>query len=45
MNKTRKAAAKTSKPISPEELIARAKKSNDDYHAGRFIDQEKLERD
>jgi len=35
VKKTRKASAKSSRPISPQELIARAKKSNEDYRAGR----------
>lgn len=45
INKTRQAASKSSRQISSQELIDRAKKSNEDYHSGRFIDQEQLEKD
>ena len=38
-------AKKVFKPFSQEELLARAKKSNDDYIAGRYKTQEQLEKE
>ena len=35
--------SKASRPFTRQELIERAKKSNDDYFAGNFKDQEQLE--
>ncbi len=40
-----KIAEKDFEPFSQEELLARAKKSNDDYIAGRYKTQEQLEKE
>ena len=43
INKTRYATTKSLRQLSSQELIDRAKKSNEDYLSGKFIDQERLE--
>jgi hypothetical protein len=43
INKTRYATTKSPRQLSSQELIDRAKKSNEDYLSGKFIDQERLE--
>lgn len=45
INKTRHSATKSLKQLSSQELIDRAKKSNEDYLSGKFIDQEQLEKE
>ncbi|MCF8347451.1 MAG: hypothetical protein K9G61_01440 [Bacteroidales bacterium] len=46
INKTRRLATKKSQSqLSSHELIDRAKKSNEDYLSGKFIDQGQLEKD
>lgn len=43
VNKSKSGERQTYKPFTQQELIKRAKKSNDDYLAGNFKDQEQLE--
>ncbi len=45
VNKSKLKQDKPLKKFTPEELIKRAKQSNDDYNAGRFIDQKTLEKE
>jgi predicted transcriptional regulator len=45
INKTRHSTTKSLKQLSSQELIDRAKKSNEDYLSGKFIDQEQLEKE
>jgi len=43
VNESKSGRTKTNKPFTRQELIERAKKSNHDYLAGNFKDQEQLE--
>ncbi len=43
INKSRTGEERMYKPFTQQELLKRAKKSNEDYIAGNYIDQEKLE--
>ena len=43
VNKSRTAKKQSLKTFTQKELIERAKKSNEDYIAGNFTDQENLE--
>jgi len=43
VNKSRTAKKQSIKSFTQKELIERAKKSNEDYIAGNFTDQENLE--
>lgn len=45
INKTRQATTKSLRQLSSQELINRAKKSNEDYLSGKIIDQEQLEKE
>jgi predicted transcriptional regulator len=45
INKTRHATTKPLRQLSPQELIDRARKSNEDYRSGKFINQEQLEKE
>ena len=43
VNKSKSTEPKTNRPFTRQDLIERAKKSNNDYLAGNFKDQEQLE--
>jgi len=43
VNKSKSRGTTTNKPFTQQKLIERAKKSNHDYLAGNFKDQEQLE--
>ena len=43
VNKSKSGDRNTYRPFTKQELLERAKKSNDDYFAGNFKDQEQLE--
>ena len=45
VNESKAGETKANKPFTQQELIERAKKSNDDYLAGNFKDQEQLEKE
>ncbi|MBU3927999.1 MAG: hypothetical protein KKB74_09345 [Bacteroidetes bacterium] len=45
INKTRQATTKSLRQLSSQEIINRAKKSNEDYLSGKIIDQEQLEKE
>jgi hypothetical protein len=43
ISKSRKVDEQSNRPFTQQELLERAKKSNDDYLDGNFKDQEQLE--
>ncbi len=43
VNESKSGGAKTNKPLTQQDLIERARKSNHDYLVGDFKDQEQLE--
>ena len=43
VNEAKSTERKTNRPFTRQDLIERAKKSNSDYLAGKFKDQEQLE--
>jgi len=43
VNETKSIGTKTNRPFTRQELIERANKSNHDYFAGNFKEQEQLE--
>jgi len=45
INKARQATTKSLRQLSSQELLGRAKKSNEDYRSGKIIDQGQLERE